>query len=201
MRREITISFALLMILFSTAIPGVYALEDDSGMDMPEMNADQMKEMTLEMIENNIDSLTSLQSELEDEDVLDSVDSLLDQMETWKTELEDTDDEDEITAIMEEFRSSMEEAPEEVREAMMQNGQMEGEARGPMDGNGTMMEGSEDMQPHEGDFQGNGTTNGEAPMDRTTDNDDTTQVSDDTSSSEESTGLLSSLINMIKGLF
>lgn len=126
MRKEITIALTLFMVLFSTTIPGVYALEDDEGTDIPQMGADQMKEMTLEMIGNSIDTLTTLQSELDDEDLLDSVDSLLEQMESLKTELEATDDEDEITAIMEGYRSSMEEAPEEIREALMQNGPMAG---------------------------------------------------------------------------
>ncbi|WP_319506528.1 hypothetical protein [uncultured Methanolobus sp.] len=201
MRREITISFALLMILFSTAIPGVYALEDDTGMEMPEMDADQMKEMTLEMIENNIDTLTSLQSELEDEDLLDSVDSLLEQMESLKAELGSTDDEEAILDIMDEFRSLMEEAPEEVRETFMQNSQMGGGSQNPMGGNRTMMEGNEIMRAPDGDFQGNGSMKGEERMNKPTDSDVTGDKTTDNDTSEESTGLLSGLINMIKGLF
>jgi hypothetical protein len=201
MRREITISFALLMILFSTAIPGVYALEDDSGTEMPEMDADQMKEMTLGMIENNIDSLTNLQSELDDEELLDSVDSLLEQVESLKTELESTDDEEAILDIMDEFRSLMEEAPEEVRETLMQNSQMGVGGQNPMGGNMTMMEGNKSIRAPEGDFQGNGSTNGEERMNKPTDSDVTGDETTDDDTSEESTGLLSGLINIIKGLF
>ena len=40
MRRELTISFTLLMIMFSTTIPGVYALEDNDSMQMPAMPDD-----------------------------------------------------------------------------------------------------------------------------------------------------------------
>jgi hypothetical protein len=199
MKQKLTITFALLMILFSTAIPGVYAMEDEKTMGMTEMNTEQMKEMTLEMIDNSIDSLTKLQDELENEDLLDSIDSLLKQMETLKTELEVTDDEDEIAAIMEEFRSSMEEAPDEIRETLMQKGPGE-------EGQGPAMEGNENIEPLEGDFPGNGTMeykgpmNGDAPMDKTDDapaGDET----DSKESSEKSTGLLSGLINMIKSLF
>ncbi|WMW21413.1 hypothetical protein RE476_08340 [Methanolobus mangrovi] len=201
MRREITISFALLMILFSTAIPGVYAMEDDTGMEMPEMDAAQMKEMTLGMIENNIDSLTNLQSELDDEELLDSVDDLLEQVESLKTELESTDDEEAIFEIMDEFRSLMEEAPEEVRDTLMQNGQMSGEGQNPMGGNRTMMEGNESMQAQDGDFHGNGSMTGEERMNKPTDSGVTGDETIDDDTSEETTGLLSGLINMIKGLF
>ncbi|WP_340820344.1 hypothetical protein [Methanolobus sp. WCC4] len=209
MRRDITISFALLMILFSTAIPGVYALEEEGDMEMPGMDAEQMKEMTLGMITNSIDTLTTLQSELEDEDLLDSVDSLLGQMEEMSTELEATDDEDEITGIIEEFRSSMDEAPDEIRVALMQNGPGR-EGQEPMDGNRTMMEGDENMQPPEGEFPGNGTMDGEGPMtgEAPADRPDDDATSSDGSSSdstsegsEESTGFLSSLINAIRSLF
>jgi hypothetical protein len=128
------------MIVFSTAIPGVYALEDNGSMEMPQMDAAQMKEMTLGMIENNIDALTTLQSETEDEDTLQSIESLLEQMESQKTELEGTDDKDTVEDIMGELRTLMEEAPEQVRESLMQNGPggyrgLDGE--GMMNGNGT----------------------------------------------------------------
>ncbi|MEZ5334118.1 MAG: hypothetical protein R2741_02190 [Methanolobus sp.] len=194
---KLTVSFALLMIMFSTSIPGVYAMEDDSAMQMPEMNADQTKEMTLEMIENSIDSLTALQSELEDDDLLDSIDSLLEEMETMKTNLEATDDEDEISAIMEEFRSSAEEAPEEIREAIMQNRAMNSQQ--PMDGDRTMMQGDESMQVQDGEFPGNKTMNGEAPSDRP----DVASSADANSDSspEGNNGLLSGLISFIKSLF
>ncbi|WP_321430213.1 hypothetical protein [uncultured Methanolobus sp.] len=48
MRRELTISFTLLMIMFSTTIPGVYALEDNDSMQMPAMpdDADSAEERT-----------------------------------------------------------------------------------------------------------------------------------------------------------
>lgn len=204
MKQKFTITFALLMILFSTAIPGVYALEDNTGAsdtEMPEMDADQMKEMTLEMIENSIDSLTTLQSELDDEDLLESADSLLEEMESLKTELEATDDEDEISAIMEDFRSLMEDAPDEIREELMQNGPMGGDGQGPMDGNRTMMTGDESMQPSEGGFPGNGTMNGEAPTDRQENEAVTDDETGSESTSEENNGLLSGLINLIKSLF
>nr|WP_321497294.1 hypothetical protein [uncultured Methanolobus sp.] len=209
MRRELTISFALLMIMFSTAIPGVYALEDSDSMEMPQMDAAQMKEMTLEMIENNIDALTTLQSETDDEDTLESIDNLLEQMESLKTELEDTDDEDAVEDIMEEFRSLIEDAPEEVRESLMQQNGPGGEGgdmrsmdgQGMMNGNGTMQapEGATD-----GEFPGNRSMDDGAQMGRpgeeSTD-DDSGSVDTTTDSTEESTGLLSGLINMIKGLF
>ena len=201
MRREIAISFTLLMILFSTAIPGVYALEDDTSMETPEMDADQMKEMTLGMIENNIDSLTSLQSELDDEELLGSVDSLLEQIESLKTELESTDNEEAILKVMDEFRSLMEEAPEGVRETLMQNGQMSGDNQNPMGENRTMMEGNESMRAPEGDFHGNGSMTGEEQMNKPTDSGVTGDKTIDDYTSEETTGLLSGLISMIKGLF
>jgi hypothetical protein len=48
MRRELTISFALLMIMFSTTIPGVYALEDNDSTQIPAMpdDADSAEEST-----------------------------------------------------------------------------------------------------------------------------------------------------------
>ncbi|WMW26071.1 hypothetical protein RE474_04940 [Methanolobus sediminis] len=205
MRRELTISFALLMIMFSTTIPGVYALEDSDSTEMPQMDAAQMKEMTLEMIENNIDALTTLQSETDDEDTLESIDSLLEQMESLKTELEDTDDEDVVEDIMEEFRTLMEEAPEEVRESLMQNGPGGEGGRGgmeSMDGEGMMGNGT--MQASEGEFPGNGSMSDGAQMgrpDQGKNDTDSVNVDSTTNSTEESTGLLSGLINMIKSLF
>ncbi|TQD24952.1 hypothetical protein [Methanolobus vulcani] len=211
MRRELTISFALLMIMFSTAIPGVYALEDSDSMEIPEMDATQMKEMTLEMIENNIDALTTLQSETDDDDTLESIDSLLEQMESLKTELEDTDDEDAVEDIMNELRTMMEEAPEEVRESLMQQngpggergmGEMEPMEGESMMGNGTMQapEGAPD-----GEFPGNGSMGDGAQMGRpdegSTDSDSDNSADSTTDSNEETTGLLSGLINMLKSLF
>ncbi|WP_129582625.1 hypothetical protein [Methanolobus psychrotolerans] len=201
MRRNISILFTLFMILFSTAIPGVYALENDTGMEMPQMGAEQMKEMNLEMIENNIDTLTSLQSELDDEDVVESVKSLLEQMEALKTELEATDDEKTIMEIMDELRSSMGEAPEVVREALMKNNPMGQEGQeGHMEGAGHMG-GNESMQLPESNFPGNGTMNGEGQMGKPDNGDATKDETTDDDTSEESTGLLTGLINMIKGLF
>lgn len=206
MRRELTISFALLMIMFSTAIPGVYALEDSDSMEMPEMDAAQMKEMTLEMIENNIDALTTLQSETDDDDTLEAIDSLLEQMESLKTELEDTDDEDAVEDIMEDFRSLMEDAPDEVRESLVQNGPGGEGGMGGMDGEGMMGNGT--MQTPEGapdgEFPGNGSMDDGTQMerpDRESAEDDSGSSDSTTDSTEESTGLLSGLINMLKSLF
>jgi hypothetical protein len=203
MKTKLSISFALLMIMFSTAIPGVYAMEDNSDMQIPEMDAEQMKEMSVEMIDNSIDSLTTLQSGLEDDELLDSVDSLLEEMETMKKELEAADDEDEISAIMEEFRSSTEEAPEEIREAIMQNGPMNGQQ--PVDGDRTMMQGDESMQVPDDGFPGNRTMSGEAPVDGEvpSDRNDATSSTDTNSDSspEGNNGLLSGLIGFIKSLF
>lgn len=201
MRRNISILYTLFMILFSTAIPGVYALENETGMEMPQMDAEQMKEMNLGMIENNIDILTTLQSELDDEDALESVESIFEQMKALKTELEATDDEETIMEIMYELRSSMEEAPEEVREALMKNNPMGQEGQeGRREGAGHM-EGNENMQLPEGDFPGNGTMNSEGQMDKPDNGDATKDETTDDDASEESTGLLTGLINMIKGLF
>lgn len=201
MKRELTISFALLMILFSTAIPGVYAMGDDGNREMPEMDAEQMKEMALEMLANGIDSLTELQSELEDEDLLDSVDSLLKEMETMRTELEATDDEEEIAAIMEEFRASMEEVPDEISEVLMQDGPMGRESQQPMDGDRTMVEGDENMHSSEREKTVDDNVNGETPADRSADETSPIDESSSGSASEENNGILSGLINIIKSLF
>lgn len=205
--KKLSILLAMLMMLFSTAIPGVYALEDNGTMETPQMDAEQMKEMGLEMIENSIDSLTSLQSELDDDELLDSVDGLLEEMETLKSELEATDDEDEIAAITEEFRTSVEDAPEEIREAlmqnMMQNNQM-GDGPGAMDQNRTMMSGNESMGYGEGNFPGNGSMQG-APMggepSAQPDNSSSDDEKDSDAASDENNGFLSGLINIIKSLF
>ncbi len=208
MKRKLTISFALLMVLFGTVIPGVYAMDDNGNREMPEMDAAQMQEMTLEMLENSIDSLTELQSELEDEDLLDSVDSLLEEMETIKIELEATDDEEEIASIMEEFRTSMEDVPDEIREALIQDSSM-GEK-------GNMKEGDRNMQAQEGEGPENGVmeketamndedstdrpVSDETPADKP-DNDDASEKSSSITTSDKNTGLLNSLINAIKSLF
>ncbi|WP_342304051.1 hypothetical protein [Methanolobus sp. ZRKC5] len=200
MMRKITITFALMMILFSTSIPGVYAMQDEESMGMPEINAEQMKEMNMEMIDSNIDSLTSLQSESDDEELLDSVASLLEQMESLKTELETTDDQAAIVEIMNELRSSIEEAPEELRETLMQNNPMEREGQVAMDGERPERD-TANTESFEGDFPGNGSMGEEKTIDKTDNGNAPTDEVSNEGVSKESTGLLSSLINMIKGFF
>ena len=133
LKKRTILLFTLMLILLSLTVQGASAMRED----VPQMNTDDMKERTIEMIVNNIESLETLQSETDDDEHNDSIDDLLGQLETLKSELESAEDDEDVHEIMSKLRTLIEESPEEIKEKLMENGMMGGPEHGefPQDNN------------------------------------------------------------------
>lgn len=202
--RRITLPFTIMLILLSLTVQGAYAIEENTTKErVPPMDTDYMKERTAEMIKKNIESLDALQSETDNDELNDSIDGLLAQLDALKSELESAEDENEILEIMNELRTLIEDSPEEIREALRENGMMgEPEQNSLAQGNNSMGAPAGEGIPERG-----GPGMNDTMMNRTMrdsgfgqENGGEKQAINNTSD-DENNGLLSGLINKIKTLF
>lgn len=199
MNRRITLPFTILLILLSLTVQGAYAIEQNTTReDMPPMDTADMKERLSEMIDNNIESLDTLQSETDYDELNDSIDGLLVQLQALRSELENAEEEEDMLEIMNEFRTLVEESPEEIREVLMENSMMGGTENADFDPANSTMRGP----GGEGASGMNDTMRDESMRDSVFDPENAgKEQNTDTSSADENNGLLSGLINMIKSLF
>lgn len=192
--KRVSLPITILLLLLSLTVNGAYAADDPAATDIPYMDFDQMKNRSIEMVNMNIGSLNAMQSDGNHDDLEEVITSLIAQMESLKTGFENAEDEEDLKAIMEEFRTVMQDAPEEIKTELMGNEQM-GETgksnmfmgnsalRGP-GGESSFRDGNESM--------GDRNFNGEKRAKEYTGNE---------SASEGNKGLLSGLINMIRSIF
>lgn len=192
--KKTSVPITILMILLTVAVHGAYAAENSSTTEAPALDFEEMKSMNIEMMEMNIESLTSMQSDGNHEDLEEPITSLLEQIESLKAELENAEDEEDLKAIMEDFRTVMQNAPEEISKELMGNEKIGEPGKGNMSmGNNTMR-----GPGGEGNFQGEN----ESMRERNFNGGESAQgLPGKDTSDEGNNGLLSGLINKIKSIF
>ncbi|WP_406655574.1 hypothetical protein V7O62_07195 [Methanolobus sp. ZRKC2] len=153
--RKITLPFTIMLILLSLTAQGAYAIDSNNTKEeIPPIDVEDIKEKSLEMIDRNIESLESLQSETDGNELNDSIDDLLEQLETLKSELESAEEDEAVYEIRSTLMTLIEESPEEIKEALMENG-MGGGKRG-SEGKGINgMEDAEEEQQSETEGENN----------------------------------------------
>ncbi|MCQ6961875.1 hypothetical protein [Methanolobus chelungpuianus] len=192
--KRVSMPVTVLLLLLSVTMNGAYAADDPAATDVPYMDLDKMKNRSIEIVDMNIESLNAMQSDGSHEGLEESITSLLAQMESLKTGFENAEDEEGLKAIMEDFRTVMQDAPEEIRTELMGNEQMGETGRGNMSvGNNTMRgPGGEGSSQGGNESMGDRNFNGEKNARRYTGNEST---------GEANNGLLSGLISKIRSIF
>lgn len=202
--RRITLPFTIMLILFSLTVQGAYAIEENIAREnVPPMDAGDIKERTAEMIEKNIESLDALQSETDDDELNDSIDSLLTQLAALRSGHESAEEEEDILEIMDELRNLIEESPEEIREALMENNMMGGPGQNyRAHGNSSMGALREGVPEGEGGPGMNDTMMNRTMRDNGFGPENSGEKPATNNTSEEkNNGLLSGLIDKIRALF
>jgi hypothetical protein len=191
---KLTTTFALLLIMFSIAVPGAYAVSDGIvENEPPKMNSEEMKERNIEMIENNIEKLNELRTITYDEELIESIDNVLEEMELLKSEIESADDDEDIMEMMGQIRTLIEESPDVIREALIGNREMPGPAQ---DGNQEIDDNPSESRDY--NFPGNNNTMKNNSV--TSDNSKMERTVLE-KNENENTGLLSGIISKIKAFF
>jgi hypothetical protein len=192
--KKTKLPITILLMLLTLMAQGAYAAENSTVPDAQHMDFDEIRNKSLEMMTMSIESIGTMQSSGDYEELEESLTILQERMEMLKSELENAEDEEELNGIMDGFRTLVEDAPEDIRKELMGSGGMSEPGNGnfSMDNNtmrgpgrqGNLPGGNDSMK--DGNFKA-GEPEGGRPGNEVLD--------------KENNGLLSGLINKIKAIF
>jgi hypothetical protein len=192
--KKTNLPITILLVLLTLAAQGVYAAENSTVPSAQHMDFDDIRNKSLEMMAINIESIGTMQSSGDYEELEESLTILHERIEMLKSELEKAENEEELNGIMDSFRTLMEDAPEDIRKELMGSGGMgePGNGNFSMDNNTMRGPGRQGNLPGGNDSMKEGNFNGGEPEGGRPGNE---------APDKENNGLLSGLINKIKAIF